>query len=413
MKIRRTYLPALVLIVATFAVAQTPATPAVLKPSDNLVVEGIPPIPLAIAEQANRYTEVRSAGFSSWHPVRREMLISTRFGDTAQVHEVKMPGGARTQLTFFPDRVAGARYEPTTGKYFIFAKDVGGGEWFQIYRYDLPSGEITLLTDGKSRNLGGLFSHRGDRILYTSTRRTGQDTDIWMMNPLDPKSDRMLLQLQGGGWAPQDWSADDTKFLLMEEVSANESYIWLVDAASGEKKLITPKGGAEKIAYGDAKFAKDGKGIYVTTDKDSEFQRLAYIDLATMQHTFLTSDIPWDVDEMQVSDDGRTIAFVTNENGSSVLRLMDTASRKQRLAPKLPMGVVGGLRWHKNNRDIGFSMTSARATGDAYSVDTANGQLTRWTFSETGGLNAETFAAPELIKWKSFDGREISGFLYR
>ncbi len=402
------------LLVNSFAFAQAArSAPAVIRPGDNLTVEGIPPIPAAIAEQANRYTEFRGAGFMSWHPTRREMLISTRFGDTNQVHEVKMPGGARTQLTFFPDRVAGARYEPTTGKYFIFAKDVGGGEWFQIYRYDLPSGDITLLTDGKSRNLGGLFSHRGDRILYTSTRRTGQDTDIWMMNPLDPKSDRMLLQLQGGGWAPQDWSADDTKFLLMEEVSANESYIWLVDAASGEKKLITPKGGAEKIAYGEAKFAKDGKGIYVTTDKDSEFQRLAYIDLATMQHTFLTSDIPWDVDEMQVSDDGRTIAFVTNENGSSVLRLMDTASRKQRLAPKLPMGVVGGLRWHKNNRDIGFSMTSARATGDAYSVDTANGQLTRWTFSETGGLNAETFAAPELIKWKSFDGREISGFLYR
>jgi dipeptidyl aminopeptidase/acylaminoacyl peptidase len=415
MKISRTrYVFLTLLLVTTLAWPQAPrTTSAVFRPGDNLTVEGIPPIPAAIAEQANRYTEFRGAAFLSWHPTRREMLISTRFGDTNQVHEVKMPGGARTQLTFFPDRVANAHYEPVTGKYFIFGKDVGGGEWFQIYRYDLPSGGITLLTDGKSRNLGARFNHRGDRIVYTSTRRTGQDTDLWIMNPLDPKSVRMLLQLQGGGWEPLDWSPDDSKLLLMEEVSANETYLWLVDIDGGEKKLLTPRGGAEKIAYGAAQFSKDSKGIYVTTDKGSEFQRLAYVDLATMDHTFLTSNIPWDVDEIDLSDDGGTLAFVTNENGSSVLRLMDTATRKQRPGPKLPMGVIGGLRWHKNNRDLGFSMTSARATGDTYSLDNRTGEVSRWTFSETGGLNAGTFSAGELIKWKSFDGREISGFLYR
>jgi hypothetical protein len=149
MHIRRALLILFVLIFTLLAIAQTPAGEAVLKPGDNLVVQGIPNIPQSIVDQANRYTEVRSAGFASWHPTRREMLITTRFADTAQVHSVKMPGGARTQLTFFPDRVAGAAFEPTKGDYFIFSKDIGGGEWFQIYRYDVASGDITLLTDGK------------------------------------------------------------------------------------------------------------------------------------------------------------------------------------------------------------------------------------------------------------------------
>ena len=105
---------------------------AVIKPGDNLVVEGIPPVPLAIAEQANRYTEVREAGFFDWHPTQREMLIGTRFGDTQQVHELKMPGGARAQLTFFPDRVTAALFEPVFGKYFVFSKDLGGGGGFNI-----------------------------------------------------------------------------------------------------------------------------------------------------------------------------------------------------------------------------------------------------------------------------------------
>jgi dipeptidyl aminopeptidase/acylaminoacyl peptidase len=396
---------------AAVALAQS-APPAVVKPGDNLVVEGIPPIPASIAEQAWRYTEVRSASFGSWNPTQRELLILTRFGDTNQVHLVKMPGGARSQLTFFPDPVFNTRFEPTKGNYFIFAKDVGGGEWFQLYRYDIAGGDITLLTDGKSRNLGALFSHAGDRIVYTSTRRTGQDTDVWIMDPLDPKSDRMLLELKSGGWEPAAWSFDDRQLLLIENVSINESYLWLVDIARGQKKLLTPKGGPEKVSYGEGVFSKDGRGLYVTTDKDSEFRRLAYVDVGSLQHTYLTSDIPWDMDNLESTEDGRLLAFVSNQNGASVLHVMDTATRKMRPAPKLPLGIIGGVRWHRNGRDLGFQMSSARSPSDVYSLDAQSGQLTRWTYSETGGLNRQNFSEPRLIKWLSFDGREISGYLY-
>src|SRR5579884_1415314 len=85
-----------------FAQPGPEAAPAVIKPGDNLVVENIPPVPAAIAEKANQYGEFRSAGLMDWDPARREMLIGTRFADVPQIHLVKMPGGARTQLTFFP-----------------------------------------------------------------------------------------------------------------------------------------------------------------------------------------------------------------------------------------------------------------------------------------------------------------------
>ncbi len=186
-----------------------------------------------------------------------------------------------------------------------------------------------------------------------------------------------------------------------------------MDVAAGEKKLLTPKGGAEKVAYDEARFAKDGRGLYVITDKDSEFARLAYVDLATMQHTYLTSKITWDVEGFDLSNDGKTLAFTVNENGGSVLHLMDAATRQEKPAPKLPLGVIYGLRWHKDNHDLGFTMASARATADVYSLDTRSGKVSRWTESETGGLNTQSFSEPQLIKWKSFDGLEISGFLYK
>lgn len=399
----------LCLLAATLVVAQGDVVP----PGDNLVVEGIPPIPASLAATVARYTDFRAANLRDWHPSKREMLISTRFGDTNQIHRVLFPGGARHQLTFFTDRVGGARYA-RKGDYMLFSKDVGGGEWFQTYRYDFATGNVTLLTDGgRTQNSLGVWSNAGDRIAYGSTRRTGKDRDVWVMNPADPKTDRLLLEVEGGGWGASDWSPDDKQLIVFEFISANESYIWLVDTASGEKKLVTPKGGPEKIAYADATFSKDGKGLYVTTDKESEFQRLAYIDLATSQHTYLTSHINWDVEEFELSDDGKTIAFVTNEDGLSVLHLLDTRKRKEKPVPKLPAGSIFGIEWHKNGRDLAFHVNSARSATDVYSVDLQTGKVERWTYSETGGVNTGQFSEPELIRWKSFDDRMISGFLYK
>jgi len=386
--------------------AQETAAPATLKPGENLLVQGIPAIPATIA----RYTEFRSAAVFSWHPQRREMLIGTRFADTAQIHEVKMPGGARTQLTFFPDRVSGASYHPHAGDYFVFSKDIGGGEWFQLYRYEAGFRDIVLLTDGKSRNLGTTWSNRGDLIAYSSTRRDRADLDFYLMNPADKSTDRLLVENQGGGWQIADWSPDDKTLLAVEEISVNESYLWLVDVASGQKNLLTPKGG-EKVAYAPIGFSADGKGIYVTSDRDNEFQRIAYIDLATRNPKYLTND-RWDVESAQLSHNRKLLAYTVNENGLSTLHLLDLSTNKQRPLPKVPAGIISGLVWHENNKDLAFSLNSARSPLDAYSVDVNSGKLDRWTTSETGGLNSETFAEPQLVKWKSFDGREISGWLF-
>ncbi len=389
---------------------------AVVAPNENLVVEGIPPIPAALAEKADRYTNIRSAFFASWHPTRREMLISTRFADTFQIHEVKMSGGARTQLTFYPDDVRSAQFSSKGGDSFVFSKDIGGGEFYQLYRYDLATGEVALLTDGKSRNTGPIWSNDGKMMAYGSTRRGGNDVDVWLTqpaNPADANSNRMLAQMTGGGWGVLDWSPDDKQLLVMEEISANETYLWLVDSSSGEKTLLTPKGGAEKIAYDGAKFSKDGKGIYVTTDKDSEFQRLAYVDLSSKKYTYLTSHIPWDVEGFDITPDGATIAFTTNEDGLSVLHLLDTKTGKEKPAPKLPVGLVFDVQWHQNGRDLAFNVASSRSNFDVYSMDLISGKVERWTASETGGLNSETFSEAELVHWKTFDGKSISGFLYR
>ncbi len=374
----------------------------------NLHGEGVPPIPSALTEELDHYNNIRAAALLDWHPVKREILISTRFGDVPQVHRVAMPGGARTQLTFFPDRTGGARYRPGAGDVFLFFKDTGGGEFFQLYSFDRETQAITLLTDGHSRNTGELWSQDGKSIAYSSTLRNGRDTDIYVMDPGDPKSAHKLLEVEGGGWFASAWSPDGRQLVVEDRRSVHDSSLYLVDVTGGAKQLLT----SEQGSYGHAQFAKDGKGLYITTDRGSEFERIAYLSLTTHELTFLRPDQTWDTDELQISLDGRHLAFLLNEDGFSTLHVLDTATRQDVPLPAVPRGVISGLRWHSNGRDLGFTLSSARGPADVYSVNIEKAALERWTESETGGLNAREFSEPELIHWKSFDGRTISGFLY-
>jgi len=135
--------------------------------------------------------------------------------------------------------------------------------------------------------------------------------------------------------------------------------------------------------------------------------------LATRKVTWLSGDIPWDVEGFALSRDGSRVAFTTNEAGISRLHLLDTKTGRHHPVQGVPVGTIGSLRWHSNNRDLGFTAGNARAPGDVYSLDAGTGKVTRWTESELGGLVAANLVEPSLIKWNSFDGLEITGFYYR
>lgn len=374
-----------------------------------LVAEGIPLIPRKLAEETARYTEFRAAGFLGWHPQRPELLISTRFGNTAQVHEVRMPGGARRQLTFFPEPVVSASWEPKQGRYIIYSRDTGGNEFSQLYRLDLDTGRSTLLTDGgRSQNGGVLWNRAKTQFVYASTRRNGTDRDLWLMNPWHPEISQPLVKLNGSGWVALDWSPDDSTLFARQYLSINRSVLWRINAATGSMQPLTPQD--QDIAWGDARCSADGRSLFVTSDLDSEFRRLGQMDLETGKIEWITRDIRADVESFDLSPDGSRLIYETNENGASRLWLHTDSSRP---VQGLPAGVLGGLEWHDNGVDVGFSVSSARSPSDVYSLNTDTGVITRWTESELGGLNAEQLSEAELIRWESFDKLPITGFLYR
>ena len=376
----------------------------VAKPA-ALTAVNVPPVPDELAAASRPYMEFRTAGFAGWNAADRSMLIATRFANTAQLHSVKAPLGMRRQLSFEAEPVTG-RWSPR-GDRLVVVKDTGGDEFFQLYT--LASGRLTLLTDGKSRNEFGSWDKEGRLVGYTSTRRNGTDSDLYVVDPRDPKTDRLVAQVEGGGWGIYDFAPGGRQAAVLEYISITKSNPFLLDIASGR---LTPIGDHKRdIAYGNIAFAPDGT-LWATSDENSDVQRLGRLDPRTGRFTPVTPQGRWDVEEFEISEDGRTIAYTLNEAGSSGLYILDVASGRSRRATALPAGRISNLEFAPWGT-LGFSMVSAKSPTDAYSLDPASLAATRWTESETGGLDPNLNVEPVLVETRSFDGETVSGFLYK
>ncbi len=415
MILRASCLATSALLLAAPAYAQTET----VSPPAALVLENVPPIPAELAKKLAPYGEFRPHGMLSWNPNKREILIRRRLTGTNQVHLVTQPGAAPMPLTDYPDAVNGASFQPRAGKYFLFAKAEGGNEVFRGFRYDFATKAVTPVTPEAERVSDYHFSRDGTIAVYSTqpVDRNNPDrkarTIVHVIDPAKPASDRVIATLDGGGWSDFRFSEDNKRVAMTEFISATESYIWVMDAKSGAKKRITNPPAGETVLYDAPHFSKDGKSIFVVSDRGGEFRRLAVMPAAGGAERVLTGHLNYDVDQFDVSFDANRIAFVTNENGSNGLRFIDLATLKEQPRPPLVPGLIGGIRWREKSTEIGFHMTSARSAGDVFSYDVKTNKTTRWTNGNNPELNTSEFVEPRLIKWKSFDGLDISGFLYQ
>jgi dipeptidyl aminopeptidase/acylaminoacyl peptidase len=414
----------LLLVIAVAATGLAPGyaqdTSVERKVVGNRTTENVPEIPADLVERLNRYQNTRGANVAGW-TADDCLLVSTRFAETAQVHRVCQPLGMREQLTFYPEPVAGVTAAPKDAwrRGFVFGKDRGGDEFSQLYWFDDATRSTTLLSDGKrSQNGGTVLNHDGSLMAWASTARNGTDRDLWIRDTKTGQS-RVLLS-EGGNWGALDFSPDSRRLLVSRYVSANESYPGEVDVASGKLTLFPVDGG--KAAFGGFQFAGDGKAVYFVSDepfegKPSEFRTLRYHEPDSGKLQQLSTP-DWGVDSFEVSEDGRHLAYVTNEDGIDRLTVLALPSHREVRLPELPVGLVGGLAFSPDGKRLALTLNSAASPSDAYVIDLGSAKLERWTRSEVGGLDASKFVAPTLVRFPTFDAvdgkpRTIPAFFYK
>lgn len=392
-----------------------------LLPNENLVVQGIPPIPMALVRQVERYTDVRGHAFVDWHPLKEEMLVAHRRAgaSTAQLFRVAGPLAAPEPLTDFADPVTEASYEPREGRYLVLSRATGGDEADQLYRFDLDTRKATLLTDPNERHDPIGWLHGRSELLFTSVpldrtadggRRAAPTTTLWLIDPLRPEGRRKLAELPGTGWFGGDVSRDDRRLAITLYRSANESQVWTIDLTTGARSQLLPAPGETlRATHFPAGWSRDGRHLHLLSDRAGEFRELMRLDLASGELRRVTAHIPWDVKSVAASEDGATLALRVNVDGRDELRLIDAATLQERAAPSLP-GSLNSVAFHRRSGRLAVAADSAQGPNQIAVLDPARvGAAQPWTRAVVPpGLDTAGFAEQKLVRWTSFDGLRLS-----
>ncbi len=389
----------------------------------QLILQDVPEIPPALVNRLNQYQNVRSANFIDWTKDGKGLYIRTRFGDISQVHRVHTAGGARQQLTWFQEPL-GRVLRRENGEELAITMDQGGGELDQIFLFDPKTATTTRVTDGQSRNRLVRWSEDGRKLAFQSTRRNGRSNDLWIMDPDKPGSEELLLEAPDGTWwGPADFSDDGKHLLVQQFLNVSDSRVYALSLK--DRKLQILAGNTEYPSANRAlSFDRNDEGFYVITNSRGHAAELAWksLDPGVEPH-YLTEQIPWDVTEFALSDDGRRGVFVTNEEGVSRLYLLDTRTGRFSVVKGIPVGVITSPKFNPDNLHVAMNLNTAQTPNDVYVLSlgrkpTSARSLVRWTYSEVGGLDTGSFAEPKLVHYPTFDlrgekPRMVPAFIYR
>jgi dipeptidyl aminopeptidase/acylaminoacyl peptidase len=364
-----------------------------------------------------RYLNVRYAIAPSFSHDGKRLSFLTNITGVAEVWSVPIDMHAATpawpeQLTFRGGRVAGASYSPVADVLLVSA-DVGGNEHDQLY---LLSGDGTLFTpltfQPETIHRFGGWSPDGARIIYSSNERDRRYFDIYERN-LETGKTLQLIQQDGTNHAFR-YSLDGRYVLMSRAYSNVNNQLFLLDTLTAETRTLTPEITDGYALHVMPAWSADMSGLYLLSNRGRQFLSLAWLDLATAEMTYLRDD-QRDVESLSLTRDGTRMALVINEDGFSRLQLYDVSNgweaRIELPAPVLPKGIYG-VTWSKDGKQLAITVVRANDAPDVWVWDIQEQVLWRATRSSLGGIPQESFVEPSLVRYSTFDERQIPAFLY-
>ena len=367
-----------------------------------------------------RYLNVRSASGPSFSPDGHLLSFLSDITGVAEVWSVPIDISASipawpTQLTFRGERVAGAEFSPTADTLLLTA-DVGGSELTQLTLLSADGASLTELTARpQTIYTNAAWSPDGQRIVYASNERDPRYFDIYERN-LKDDSITQLLRHDGNNY-PRRYSPAGQQVLFSRSSSNVRNQLFLLDLATKEMRPLTPEINEGPAIHAFASWSADRKGLYLLSNRGRQFISLAWLNLATTELTYLRDD-HWDTELLSVTEDGTRLALVTNEDGYSRLELFDVSDGWEARQPlpmpteNLPHGVLREMLWSNDGSRLAFTIDIANDATDIWVWDIPTQTLWRATRSAIGGIPQSFFTSPSLLRYPTFDGREIPAFLY-
>lgn len=382
---------------------------------------------LAQSYTIQQYLNIKSAGSPTLSPDGKQMAYLTNTTGTSQVWMIDLPSGTPKQLTNYEDNVGFARWLPD-GSGIIFGKARGGDENTQFFWMKTDGTGVRALTDDpKVRNNFAEISKDGKKIYFASNKRNRTFFDVYSMEIATGKEE--LLYQYDGNINIATVNDAGTKFVLSRDgiEKSLDNDLYMVDVATKKETRLTPH--TEASQFGDVHFLSDG--LVLTSDDKREFAGLAYMrkknaagdDWAEAnRETRIIDDQKWDVGGVTLTNNNSMMAYTVNRDGYSELYLrkietggkplISTADKAAEQVELPDRGIVGGLSFSGDGTKLAFSFSSSSYTSDVWLFDLNFKKLMRVTRSDLAGIDSASFIRPKLIKYKSFDGREIPAWYY-
>ena len=380
----------------------------------NLILENIPDIPSTPHKRLHHYHNIRPTSFADWCPRQGGMLVSARNGESAQIHHISQADGPGRQLTFFNEPVLEASMCPHPDRQgFLFSKDEGGNERYQLWYYDMRTDHCWFLTDGVSKTGCGIWNPSGTAFIYTSNKRNQVDQDVYLYDFAGDSGEHLIMQGKGY-WFPVSWDRRGRHISLINYRSVNERYLYTLDTVNGQLRGICTLPG---VACQGGLWSADEQTLYFASDQGRDCRELMAYCFDSGRTRTLVGGVGMETEHIAISNDGHQLAFALNDNGISRLYLYNLQTDRYRPVAQLPGGVLIQLHWHPTLPQLAMTLNRAQAPADVFVLDLEAQALVQWTHSEVGGLSLADFVSPRLIQYKTFDQvdgqtRTIPSFYY-
>ena len=362
-----------------------------------------------MAFDIERYLNVRSAYDASIGPDGEVAFLMDTTG-VPQVWTLDSPGTWPEQRTFGDERVTFVDFSPTRSE-FVFGTDEGGNERTQFHRYDLDSGALDSLTEfPEAKHRWGGWSHDGERFAFAANRRDRSVFDVYVQGRETTGEEADLIH-EGEGWLTVGGFAPaDDRLLVSEAHSSFDQDLYVLDLDSGEFEHVTPHEGS--VRYGSANWGPEGEALYLVTDEESDTLSLCRLDLGSQEVETIVDD-KWNVGGITLDEDTNRMVYTRNVDGYTDLTVAELGGEtdlRELPDPDLPTGVAGGVSFDTDGTRFAITATGRRANANVYVIDAETGETRQWTRAPTAGIPTEGFVEPELLRYESFDGREIPAF---
>ncbi|MGI9517825.1 MAG: hypothetical protein ACR2NP_12310, partial [Pirellulaceae bacterium] len=348
---------------------------------------------------------------SSFSPDNTKLLISSDVSGVFNAYAIPVEGGEPEQLTeSTTDTISAISYFPTDER-FLYTADQGGNELNHIYVRNLD-GTSQDLTPGE--NLKAQFAGwaQDDKSFYVTTNE--RDQKYFDLYQFDVETlERELVVQNDEGYSIGDISPDGNTIALGKTTTRNDSDVYLFDRTTGEITHITPHEG--DIAHAPATFSPDGKHLLMVTDADSDFRYLVKHDLATGdRETVVQKD--WDIAFAGFSKHGKYFFYGVNEDARTVIKAFVADTMEEVELPVPDGGTIGSFGMSDDESHLAMYVASDKSPSDLYYLNLSaeeSAEPVKLTRSLNPEIEPDHLVSGEVVRFKSFDGIEIPGILYK